>query len=50
LWRQAAKSLGIANAPTSDSRGIETFFDGMKFDPADPMAYLKAQRIKRVAV
>ncbi len=50
LWRQAAKSLGIAGTPTSDSRGVETFFDGIKFDPADPMAYLKAQRIKRVAV
>jgi nitrate/nitrite transport system substrate-binding protein len=50
LWREAAKSLGIAGAPTSDSRGVETFFDGMKFDPADPMAYLKAQRIKRAAV
>jgi len=50
LWRQAAKSLGLAGTPTSDSRGVETFFDGIKFDPADPMAYLKAQRIKRVAV
>ncbi|MBI3507757.1 MAG: ABC transporter substrate-binding protein [Proteobacteria bacterium] len=50
LWRDAAKTLGIANAPTSDSRGVETFFDGVKFDPADPMAYLKAQRIKRAAV
>ena len=50
LWREAAKALGVANMPASDSRGVETFFDGVKFDPADPMAYLKTQRIKRAAV
>ncbi len=33
LWTAAAKTLGVANAPTGDSRGVETFFDGMKFDP-----------------
>ncbi|NVO12435.1 MAG: ABC transporter substrate-binding protein [Rhodoplanes sp.] len=50
LWIEAAKTLGVAGHPTSDSRGVETFFDGVKFDPADPMAYLRAQRIKRVTV
>jgi nitrate/nitrite transport system substrate-binding protein len=50
LWSEAAKTLGIANAPTGASRGIETFFDGVKFDPADPMAYLKSLKIKRAAV
>jgi nitrate/nitrite transport system substrate-binding protein len=50
LWIAAAKALGVAGHPTSDSRGVETFFDGVKFDPADPMAYLRAQRIKRVTV
>jgi nitrate/nitrite transport system substrate-binding protein len=50
LWSAAAKSLGLANAPSGDSRGIETFFDGMTFDPANPMAYLKALKIKRAAV
>ncbi|MGL4727712.1 MAG: CmpA/NrtA family ABC transporter substrate-binding protein [Bosea sp. (in: a-proteobacteria)] len=49
LWSEAAKTLGIAGAPTGDSRGIETFFDGMKFDPANPMGYLKALKIKRMA-
>lgn len=49
LWLEAAKTLGVAGAPTSDSRGVETFFDGMKFDPAAPMDYLKALKIKRVA-
>jgi nitrate/nitrite transport system substrate-binding protein len=50
LWIAAAKALGIAGHPSGDSRGVETFFDGVKFDPADPMAYLRAQRIKRVTV
>lgn len=50
LWREAAKAIGVAGAPIGDSRGVETFFDGIKFDPADPMAYLKAVKIKRVEV
>ncbi len=50
LWSEAAKALGVAGAPSGDSRGIETFFDGVKFDPADPMAYLKTVKIKRAAV
>jgi nitrate/nitrite transport system substrate-binding protein len=50
LWSAAAKTLGVANAPTGDSRGVETFFDGVKFDPADPMAYLKTVKIKRAQV
>ncbi|MET3893155.1 nitrate/nitrite transport system substrate-binding protein [Bosea sp. OAE506] len=49
LWREAAKTLGVSGAPTADSRGVETFFDGVKFDPAAPMDYLKALKIKRVA-
>ncbi len=50
LWSAAAKALGVANAPSGDSRGVETFFDGVKFDPADPMGYLKSLKIKRAAV
>jgi len=49
LWKEAAKELG-ASAPTSTSRGKETFFDGKVFDPADPAAYLKSLAIKRVEV
>lgn len=49
LWREAAKTLGVTGAPTTDSRGVETFFDGTKFDPAAPLDYLKALKIKRVA-
>jgi nitrate/nitrite transport system substrate-binding protein len=47
LWREAAKGLSLSGAPTGDSRGVETFFDGVKFDPADPAAYLKSLKIKR---
>jgi len=50
LWSEAAKALGVADAPTGDSRGVETFFDGVTFDPADPMGYLKSLKIKRAAV
>jgi nitrate/nitrite transport system substrate-binding protein len=38
LWRQAAKTLGVAAAdiPAGTSRGVERFFDGKVFDPANP--------------
>ncbi|BAZ14572.1 nitrate transport protein [Calothrix sp. NIES-4071] len=50
LWRQVAKSLGVADAeiPKTSSRGIETFFDGIKFDPDNPQAYLQSLKIKKV--
>jgi nitrate/nitrite transport system substrate-binding protein len=50
LWREAAKGMILAGTPTGDSRGVETFFDGVKFDPSDPSAYLKSLKIKRAAV
>ena len=52
LWREAAKSLGVAAAdiPATSSRGKETFFDGKVFDPENPSAYLKSLSIKRVEV
>ncbi|MDX2097783.1 MAG: CmpA/NrtA family ABC transporter substrate-binding protein [Leptolyngbyaceae cyanobacterium bins.59] len=52
LWKEAAKELGVAAAdiPTSTSRGVETFFDGIKFDPENPTAYLKSLAIKKVSV
>ncbi|MDX9884272.1 CmpA/NrtA family ABC transporter substrate-binding protein [Thauera sp.] len=48
LWRQAAQELGVAasDIPASTSRGVETFFDGKVFDPANPMAYLDSLAIK----
>jgi nitrate/nitrite transport system substrate-binding protein len=50
IWRAAAKELNLATAqiPTSTSRGVETFFDGVKFDPANPKAYLNSLKIKQV--
>ena len=49
LWREAAKELGVpaAQIPTSTSRGVEKFFDGKAFDPANPGAYLASLAIKR---
>lgn len=50
LWKEAAQELGVAAAdiPTSTSRGVETFFDGIKFDPENPQAYLNSLKIKKV--
>ena len=51
IWRAAAKDLGVAasDIPAGTSRGVETFFDGKSFDPANPSAYLESLSIKRVA-
>jgi nitrate/nitrite transport system substrate-binding protein len=46
MWRSAAKALSVANIPTTDSRGVETYFDGKSFDPANPRAYLDGLAIK----
>ncbi|MDX1976210.1 MAG: CmpA/NrtA family ABC transporter substrate-binding protein [Pseudanabaenaceae cyanobacterium bins.68] len=48
IWRAAARAIGQGGAiPKSTSRGVETFFDGVKFDPANPAAYLKGLKIKK---
>ena len=51
LWRDSAKTLGVAasDIPASTSRGVEKFFDGKIFDPANPGAYLASLNIKRYA-
>jgi nitrate/nitrite transport system substrate-binding protein len=46
MWRSAAKALSISDIPASDSRGVEKFFDGKIFDPANPKAYLDSLPIK----
>jgi nitrate/nitrite transport system substrate-binding protein len=48
IWREAAKTLGIAQSdiPESTSRGVETFFDGKVFDPENPKAYLDSLSTK----
>lgn len=50
IWKEAAKEAGIPDAdiPTSDSRGVEKFFDGKEFNPDNPKAYLQSLTIKRV--
>jgi nitrate/nitrite transport system substrate-binding protein len=49
LWKAAATAIkvDVAQIPTSTSRGVETFFDGVKFDPEKPEEYLKALKIKK---
>jgi nitrate/nitrite transport system substrate-binding protein len=49
LWLEAAKGIGLADMPSGDSRGVETFFDGKTFDPANPSAYLDSLAIKAMA-
>lgn len=51
IWRDAAKALGVASAdiPATTSRGVETFFDGKRFDPDKPGDYLASLSIKRFA-
>ncbi|PSB05076.1 CmpA/NrtA family ABC transporter substrate-binding protein [Merismopedia glauca] len=50
LWREAAKEMNIpvAQIPPTDSRGVETFFDGVKFDPENTNAYLNSLKIKAI--
>jgi nitrate/nitrite transport system substrate-binding protein len=49
LWKEAAKGLKVdaAQIPVSTSRGVETFFDGVKFNPEKPEEYLKSLKIKK---
>ena len=48
LWREAAQAIAREQViPKSTSRGIETFFDGVQFDPENPSAYLNSLPIKK---
>ncbi|MBD1822432.1 ABC transporter substrate-binding protein [Cyanobacteria bacterium FACHB-DQ100] len=47
LWKEAAKAIGQeAVIPKETSRGVETFFNNVTFDPANPKAYLDSLKIK----
>jgi bicarbonate transport system substrate-binding protein len=48
IWREAAQELGLPTGeiPTELSRGTETFFDGVVFDPSKPSEYLDQLAIK----
>lgn len=46
LWIEAATELGLDTSALGDSRGVETFFNGTTFDPADPEGYLDSLSIK----
>jgi nitrate/nitrite transport system substrate-binding protein len=49
IWKECAKEIGQeAMIPPSDSRGVETFFDGVTFDPNDPEGYLAKLKIKNL--
>lgn len=50
IWREAAKEIGVATdqLPQTSSRGVETFFDGVKFDPKNPTQYLNSLKIKQI--
>jgi bicarbonate transport system substrate-binding protein len=52
IWKAAAKEMGVPDAdiPSNTSRGIEEFFDGVKFDPEKPEEYLKSLKIKTVQI
>lgn len=49
-WREAAQELGIpaSQIPPTTSRGVEKFFDGAEFDPANPKGYLDSLKIKSI--
>jgi len=48
LWKEAATAIGVPadQIPASSSRGVETFFDGVEFNPENPQAYLDSLQIK----
>jgi bicarbonate transport system substrate-binding protein len=48
ICREAATEAGFSDIPTPTSRGVERFFDGITFDPANPQAYLDSLQIKRI--
>jgi len=50
IWKEAAKSRHCRCRHSKYIHGVEEFFDGIKFDPNNPTAYLKSLKIKKVEV
>jgi len=50
IWKEAASELGLSDIPSATSRGVETFFDGMKFDPEKPQEYLDSLEIRAASL
>jgi len=52
IWKAAAQEMGVpaGDIPSSTSRGVEEFFDGVKFDPEKPEEYLRSLKIKKVQI
>jgi len=49
IWKEAAKEAGIAAADIPQVHPWRwRIFDGIKFDPNNPTAYLKSLKIKKV--
>jgi len=46
LYTAGCKMAGVAVPDTMESRGVETFFDGVAFDPANAEAYAQGFAIK----
>jgi nitrate/nitrite transport system substrate-binding protein len=46
IYTEGCKMAGIAVPESMDSRGKETLFDGVTWDPADPEAYAQGFKVK----
>lgn len=49
IWKAAAEEAGFSDIPSNTSRGVETFFDGIKFDPENPKDYLSSVQISAMS-
>ena len=45
IWKAAAAEAGFSDIPSSTSRGLEAFFDGVTLDPENPQDYLNSLQI-----
>jgi hypothetical protein len=45
---EVVTEAGFSDIPVQTYRGVEQFFDGITFDPANPQADLESLQIKRI--